>query len=72
VVEAIAKIKTALASQLETGKLTAIEVGDRMNSTGTAPQMSCVGIFAQDSTFDDWMEKLAVIRRNANTAEEIE
>lgn len=70
--EAIAKIKTALESQLATGKFVTIEVDAAADSTHTAFPISCAGIFADDPTFDDWMEKLTVIRQDANASEDAE
>ena len=60
--EAITKVKTALENRLATGKLVTIDVNVGQESEETTPQMKYVGIFSNDSTFDDWMEKLASIR----------
>jgi predicted RNase H-like HicB family nuclease len=70
--EAIARIKIALESQLKTGKLITLEVGAVENLADPSVQVPHAGIFANDPTFDDWMEKLAAIRQNANTAADVE
>lgn len=64
--EAIAKAKTALEAQLASGKFVTIDVNPTEQSQQNAPQMRYAGIFANDPTFDDWMEKLAAIRQQAN------
>jgi hypothetical protein len=56
----------------DTDKLVTINVNVGEESEETIPQMKYVGIFADDSTFDDWMEKLAAIRREANAIEDQE
>ena len=38
----------------------------------TASPRKYAGIFAEDSTFDDFMEKLAAIRKEANAVEDDE
>ncbi len=64
--EAIAKVKIALEDQLATGKFVTITVDEAPELLETAPPMKYAGIFADDSTFDDWMEKLSAIRQSAN------
>lgn len=66
--EAIANAKTALAEQLATGKFVTIEVNPNDQSNIPVSQMRYAGIFADDPTFDDFMEKLAVIRKESNAA----
>lgn len=68
--EAIALAKAALESQLATGKFVTIEVNPILQPIQTVPQMRYAGIFADDPTFDDFMEKLAVIRKQANATED--
>ncbi|MBR8833532.1 MAG: type II toxin-antitoxin system HicB family antitoxin [Stigonema ocellatum SAG 48.90 = DSM 106950] len=68
--EAIANAKAALESQLATGKFVTIEVYPNNQPNGTVSEMRYAGIFANDPTFDDFMEKLAVIRFEANAAED--
>jgi predicted RNase H-like HicB family nuclease len=63
--EAIFKIKSALEAQLATGKFVNIEINIE-NPNQSLPQMKYAGIFANDSSFDDLMEKLAVIRQESN------
>ncbi|AFY36201.1 type II toxin-antitoxin system HicB family antitoxin [Calothrix sp. PCC 7507] len=65
--EAILKVKSALATQLARGKFVTIEM-NLENQPATTPQMKYAGIFANDPTFDDFMEKLAVIREESNVA----
>ena len=63
--EAIANVKAALELQLARGKFVTIEVN--LNDQPEArSQMRYAGIFADDPTFDDWMKKLDVIRKEAN------
>jgi predicted RNase H-like HicB family nuclease len=66
-VEAIANVKAALNSQLSKGKIVTIEIDRPQESdlTDTIP-MQHAGILVTDPTFDDWMDKLAEIRRSAN------
>ena len=66
--EAISKIKTALETQLATGKFVTIEVNPNDQSNIPVSQMRYAGIFADDPTFDDFIEKLAVIRKESNAA----
>jgi predicted RNase H-like HicB family nuclease len=66
-VEAISNVKEALNSQLSKGKVVTIDLDepqeiDRIGNTS----MQHTGILATDPTFDDWMDKLAEIRRSAN------
>jgi predicted RNase H-like HicB family nuclease len=69
--EAISKIKSALEAQLATGKFVTIEVNPEDWTKESISQMKYAGIFANDPTFDDFMEKLAVIRKESNaTADE--
>ncbi|WP_019498227.1 type II toxin-antitoxin system HicB family antitoxin [Pseudanabaena sp. PCC 6802] len=68
--EAIAKAKAVLESQLATGKFVPIQV-DLPNFTDRSRfHLQYAGIFEDDPTFDDWMEKLANIRKEANTIED--
>ena len=69
--EAIAKVKMALESQLAKGKLVTIEVESKAVTNDPPTTMSLAGVFAQDPTFDDWMERLAVIRQEANALEDV-
>jgi predicted RNase H-like HicB family nuclease len=64
--EAIANVKAALASQLATGKWVTIEMDAIADSQESMPPIRPAGIFASDPTFDDWIEKLATIRQEAN------
>jgi predicted RNase H-like HicB family nuclease len=69
-VEAISNVKAALNSQLSKGKVVTIDLIDLdeaqvIDLTSTTPTQHA-GILVADPTFDDWMEKLADIRRSAN------
>ena len=68
--EAISNVKIALESQLATGKVVTIEIDQIEIKPEPAPAMKHAGIFENDPTFDDWMEKLADIRRIANEVED--
>jgi hypothetical protein len=65
--EAISNVKAALNSQLSKGKVVTINLDEPPESdlTSTTP-MQHAGILETDPTFDDWMDKLAEIRRSAN------
>jgi predicted RNase H-like HicB family nuclease len=63
--EVIARVKTVLVSELATAKLVTIEIDSAQELLGNF-QAKHVGILAHDPTFDDWMEKMAVIRRQEN------
>jgi predicted RNase H-like HicB family nuclease len=65
--EAIFKVKSALETQLATGKLITIEINPEIQSEPNLTQMKYAGIFADDPTFDDFMEKLAIIRQESNS-----
>ncbi|KJH69754.1 type II toxin-antitoxin system HicB family antitoxin [Aliterella atlantica] len=47
---------------------TAIAVNHKSDSP--TPTMKYAGIFANDPSFDDWTEKLAIIRQQANAADD--
>ncbi len=64
--EAISKAKSALQAQLATGKFVTIEVNPQEISHQETTQMKYAGIFADDPTFDDFMDKLAAIRKESN------
>ncbi len=64
--EAISRAKSALEAQLARGKFVSVEVGSEKEPDLSLPQMKYAGIFANDSNFDDFMEKLKHIRRETN------
>lgn len=64
--EAISKAKMLLEEQLATGKIVTIEVTPKNPSSESVASMRYAGIFEDDPTFDDFMEKLAKIRQEAN------
>jgi predicted RNase H-like HicB family nuclease len=63
--EVIARVKTALVSQLATAKLVTIEIDAAQEPLGKF-QAKHAGVLAHDPTFDDWMEKMSVIRQQQN------
>jgi predicted RNase H-like HicB family nuclease len=63
--EAIFKIKSALEAQLATGKFINIEINTKTPSQ-SLPEMKYAGIFANDPSFDDLIERLAAIRQESN------
>lgn len=80
--EAILKAKAALEVQLATGKLVTIDLPQtraavlamkldlKAKPSSTLPPMKDAGIFVDDPSFDDWTEKLAIIRQQANAADD--
>lgn len=76
--EAVSRAKAALKTQLARGKLITIELPQTATEElkasqkpPTAPHFSSLkmqqaGIFADDPSFDDWVEKLSQIRSEAN------
>ncbi|MBW4668082.1 MAG: type II toxin-antitoxin system HicB family antitoxin [Cyanomargarita calcarea GSE-NOS-MK-12-04C] len=63
--EAISKAKSALQAQLATGKFVTIEVNPQGIIHQERTQMKYAGIFANDPTFDDFMDKLARIKESS-------
>ncbi|MGB3654353.1 MAG: type II toxin-antitoxin system HicB family antitoxin [Rivularia sp. (in: cyanobacteria)] len=66
--EAISKAKSELQAQLATGKFVTVEVNPQEITDGERNQIKYAGIFANDPTFDDFMDKLAAIRKESNAA----
>lgn len=64
--EAVLKAKSALEAQLATGKFVNIEI-NLQKLQQSAPAMKYLGIFADDPSFDDLIEKLTAIRRELNS-----
>lgn len=79
--EAVFKTKAALEAQLANGKIINIKVQAALAAMAVEPMietdpttkpssstfpMQYAGVFTNDSSFDDWVEKLALIRREAN------
>lgn len=64
--EAISKAKSALESQLARGKFISVEVTSDIENYRPVSQMKYAGILANDSSFDDFMERLTRIREEAN------
>ncbi|MBW4670438.1 MAG: type II toxin-antitoxin system HicB family antitoxin [Cyanomargarita calcarea GSE-NOS-MK-12-04C] len=64
--EAISKVKSLLQAKLATGKFVTIEVNPQEIPHQETTHMKYAGIFANDPTFEDFMEKLAGIREESN------
>ena len=64
--EAIYKVKSVLETEFAHGKFVTIEVNSLSLTQDTTLQYKYAGIFASDSTFDDFTEKLALIRKDKN------
>jgi predicted RNase H-like HicB family nuclease len=68
-VEAVINVKAALKKKLAAGKFVLID----FDMAETPPmEFPGAGIFAEDATFDDWMERLAAIRRTENAMDSVE
>jgi predicted RNase H-like HicB family nuclease len=61
--EAVASVKAALESQLATAKLVTIEVTQPSHFTPD-PWLKHFGVFADDPTFDDFLEEVAAYRQH--------
>jgi hypothetical protein len=66
--EAVSKAEAALRSQLAKGEIVTVEIYTHLASH---PYIYA-GILQNDPTFDDWMERLAEIRRQANEVDDQE
>lgn len=66
--EAIASVKAALTSQLTSAKLVTIEIDTESDSDKeeTDPWLKHFGIFADDPTFDDFLEEVAAYRKRVD------
>ncbi|MGI0480760.1 type II toxin-antitoxin system HicB family antitoxin [Geminocystis sp. CENA526] len=60
--EAVQKITATLEKTVSRGKFMNIEIQEQEK----IPPMKYMGIFSEDQTFDDFMEKLKLIRQQAN------
>jgi len=67
--EAIDKLKEILEAQFTRAKFVTIEVGSTQSSTPSSHFPA--GAFKNDPTFDDWMEKMAEIRRSDNEVDRV-
>jgi predicted RNase H-like HicB family nuclease len=71
-IEAISKVKAALNSQLAKGKVVTIDLDEPLEiDSKSFVSMKHAGILETDPTFDDWVEKLADIRRSANAIDDL-
>jgi hypothetical protein len=66
--EAVSKSEAALRTQLAKGKIVTVEVDTHLSSH---PYIHA-GILQNDPTFDDWMERLTEIRKQANEVDDRE
>jgi predicted RNase H-like HicB family nuclease len=64
--EAVINVKAALKEKLATGKFISIDL-DTIDTPSS--ELPGAGIFTEDSTFDDWMDRLAEIRRVENSVD---
>jgi predicted RNase H-like HicB family nuclease len=64
--EAVINVKAALKEKLAIGKFISIDLD---TPEATSSELPGAGIFTEDSTFDDWMDRLAEIRRVENSVD---
>lgn len=64
--EAITKAKTALEKKLSRGELVTVEIDAGRTDAEHDPWLKHLGIFADDPTFDDFLEEVAVYRQQAD------
>lgn len=64
--EAINRVKALLQERLRRGRIVTIEVDDSGKVMTGNPWIDSFGIFKDDPTFDDLMEKIQEYRREAN------
>jgi predicted RNase H-like HicB family nuclease len=68
--EAIAQAKAALESRLATGKFVTIQITsanqDHSANQKTDPWLKHLGLFANDSTFEDFLEEVAIHRQQVD------
>jgi predicted RNase H-like HicB family nuclease len=67
--EAIDNIKLALEELLTRGKLVNIEINNNIESYSEINNYQYAGIFENDPSFDDFMDKLSLIRQQSNLGE---
>jgi predicted RNase H-like HicB family nuclease len=70
--EAIALAKAALETQLASGELVTIEVGEERSQQETDSWLKHMGIFASDPTFDDFLAEVAAYRQQVSEDEVFE
>lgn len=64
--EAIAKAKTTLAEKLAHGELVTIDIDSQSVSQDHDPWLKHMGIFANDPTFEDFLEEVAAYRQQVD------
>lgn len=64
--EAIANVKSALTSQLEKAKVFTIEIGVEPEPEKTSPWRKRAGAFADDPTWDEFVEEMEVYRKQVD------
>ncbi len=67
--EAIAKAKRSLQQQLATGELVSIDLDSQSSESETDHWIKHMGLFANDPTFDDFLEDVAAYRLQADAQE---
>jgi predicted RNase H-like HicB family nuclease len=67
--EAVANAKATLQSHLTQGEVVTIEVEGLAKPDTGNPWLDTFGVFKEDSTFDDFLEKVADERRKADEQE---
>jgi hypothetical protein len=67
--EAIANAKASLSSRLAQGKIVSVELEDLTGKTTGNPWLESFGVFKDDPTFDDFLEKIAEYRRQVDEEE---
>jgi predicted RNase H-like HicB family nuclease len=68
--EAIAKAKMALTEKIAHGEFVSIEIDSQLVNQKSNPWLKHLGIFKDDPTFDDFLEKVTAYRQQANEESE--
>ncbi|MBW4443981.1 MAG: type II toxin-antitoxin system HicB family antitoxin [Plectolyngbya sp. WJT66-NPBG17] len=64
--EAIGNAKAALGEKLAVGKLITIEISPDSPTPETDSWLKHIGIFAEDSTFEDFLSEVAAYRQQSD------
>lgn len=67
--EAVANAKASLSSRLAQGKIVSVELEEPAGKTTGNPWLDSFGVFKDDPTFDDFLEKIAEYRRQVDEEE---
>ncbi|WP_019502553.1 type II toxin-antitoxin system HicB family antitoxin [Pseudanabaena sp. PCC 6802] len=68
--EAISKAKTVLTEKMNRGELVTIEIEPQAIKPKIDPWLKHFGIFANDPTFEDFLEEVAAYRKATNEESE--